>query len=193
MRPADPAPRFSLAEEARASSLARVGALMRAVPDFPKPGILFRDVTPVLHDAQALDAAVALLLDQIADLDGQIDRIVGIESRGFLFGMAIAVLMRAGFVPVRKPGKLPAQVIEESYALEYGVDRLQIHADALTPGERVLVVDDLLATGGTAEATCKLVDRLGGRVLGCLFLIELEALSGRGRLHGRRVESVLTY
>lgn len=193
MRPADPAPRFSLAEEARASSLARVGARMRAVPDFPKPGILFRDVTPVLHDAQALDAAVALLLDQIADLDGQIDRIVGIESRGFLFGMAIAVLMRAGFVPVRKPGKLPAQVIEESYALEYGVDRLQIHADAITPGERVLVVDDLLATGGTAEATCKLVDRLGGRVLGCLFLIELEALSGRGRLHGRRVESVLTY
>ncbi|MEZ4453662.1 MAG: adenine phosphoribosyltransferase [Nannocystaceae bacterium] len=192
MRP-DDAPRFTLADHARDASLAHVRALMRAVPDFPKPGILFRDVTPVLSDAQGLDAAVALLLDRIADLDQRIDRIVGIESRGFLFGMAIAVLMRAGFVPVRKPGKLPAATIEESYALEYGVDRLQIHADAIIPGERVLVVDDLLATGGTAAATCKLVERLGGKVEACLFLIELDVLGGRGRLDGRRVESVLTY
>jgi adenine phosphoribosyltransferase len=107
--------------------------------------------------------------------------------------MAIAVLMRVGFVPVRKPGKLPAPTIEESYALEYGVDRLQIHADAAIPGERVLIVDDLLATGGTADATCTLVERLGARVQACLFLIELDALGGRGRLQGRRVESVLRY
>ncbi|MCB9566243.1 MAG: adenine phosphoribosyltransferase [Myxococcales bacterium] len=189
-------PRDRLSDDARASAHARVAHLIRSVADFPKPGILFRDITPVLHDPQGLDNAVALMIDRVGDLvreHGRIDRIVGIESRGFLFGMAIAALLKVGFVPVRKPGKLPAATIEESYALEYGTDRLQLHADAVTPGDRVIIVDDLLATGGTAGATCALVERLGGKVEACLFLIELEALGGRGRLHDRRIESVLRY
>ena len=131
--------------------------------------------------------------DRVEDLEGRVDRIIGIESRGFLFGMALAVLLGVGFVPVRKPGKLPAATIEESYSLEYGVDRLQIHEDAVAKGERVIIVDDLLATGGTASATCALIERLGGEVAACLFLIELDGLGGRGKLEGRRVESILHY
>lgn len=165
---------------------------VRAVPDFPKPGILFRDITPVLADPHALSTALELQLEAIADLDG-IDRVVGIESRGFLFGMAIAERLKAGFVPVRKPGKLPAATIEASYDLEYGSDALHIHADAIEPGQRVLVVDDLLATGGTAHTTCSLVRRMGGQVLAAVFLIELQALGGRARLDPVRVESVLSY
>ena len=163
------------------------------MPDFPKPGILFRDITPVLADHEALSAALDLHIDAIAELAESTDKVVAMESRGFLFGMALAERIGAGFVPVRKPGKLPAETIQENYTLEYGMDSLQIHADAIRDGEKVLVVDDLLATGGTASAACRLVERLGGRVLCCLFLIELSALSGRARLEGHRVESLLAY
>lgn len=166
---------------------------IRSVPDFPKPGILFRDITPVLADRDALAAALDLHVDRIADLVPQIDVIVGIESRGFLFGMALAARIGAGFVVVRKPGKLPAEVIEASYSLEYGTDRLQMHADAIRRGQRVVIVDDLLATGGTAGAAIELVERCGGNVLAALFLIELEALGGRAKLGGRRLDAVLTY
>jgi adenine phosphoribosyltransferase len=177
----------------RDAALQQVAGLIRSVPDFPTPGILFRDITPVLHDAAALDAAVRLHIDKIADLAGQVDRVCGIESRGFLFGMAVAHALGAGFVPVRKPGKLPAATVHETYALEYGQDRLHMHLDAVAPGDRVLVVDDLLATGGTAGAAARLVEGLGGRVVACLFLIELAGLEGRARLGGRRVESIIVY
>jgi len=170
-----------------------VRARIRDVPDFPKPGILFRDITPVLADPSALAAALDLHVAQIADLVGSIDKVVGIESRGFLFGMAIAARIGAGFVVVRKPGKLPAAVHEASYALEYGSDRLQIHTDGVAPGERVLIVDDLLATGGTAAAARDLAQRSGGTVLAALFLIELVALQGRSKLEGLRVEAVLGF
>ena len=182
-----------LTDELRASLTATVRARIRDVPEFPKPGILFRDITPVLADAAALTAALDLHIDRIADLVGKVDKVVGIESRGFLFGMAVAARIGAGFVVVRKPGKLPARVVEASYALEYGTDRLQIHADAITAGERVLIVDDLLATGGTAAAACQLVGSLDGEVVAALFLIELCALEGRGRLPGLRVEAVIGY
>lgn len=186
-------PAYVLSPADRQAALTQVSRLVRSVPDFPAPGILFRDITPVLHDALALDAAVRLHLDCIDDLQGKIDRIVGIESRGFLFGMAIAHALGAGFVPVRKPGKLPAPTVHQTYALEYGQDRLHMHADAVSPGDRVLIVDDLLATGGTALAASQLVEGLGGQVVACLFLIELAALGGRDRLGDRRVESVIVY
>lgn len=184
---------LALSPADREAALTQVRGLVRSIPDFPAPGILFRDITPVLHDAAALDAAVRLHLDLIDDLHGQIDRIVGIESRGFLFGMAVAHALGAGFVPVRKPGKLPAPTVHQTYALEYGQDRLHMHADAVSPGDRVLIIDDLLATGGTAQAAAQLVEGLGGRVVACLFLIELAALGGRDRLGDRRVESVIVY
>jgi adenine phosphoribosyltransferase len=170
-----------------------VEAKIRSVPDFPKPGILFRDITPVLQEPESLLAALDLHCLAIADLTGQIDLVVGIESRGFLFGMALAARLGVGFVVVRKPGKLPAETIEADYALEYGTATLQLHTDAVAPGQRAIVVDDLLATGGTANATCALVERLGGEVLATLFLIELTALGGRGKLAGRRVEGVLQF
>ena len=165
---------------------------VRSIPDFPEPGILFRDITPVLGHREALTAALELHIERATTMGAKFDRVCGIESRGFLFGMALAERLGAGFVPVRKPGKLPAETIEESYALEYGTDRLQIHVDAISNGHDVLVVDDLLATGGTAATTCKLIRRLGGNVLGCLFLVELEALGGRDRV-GVPVESLLVF
>ncbi len=171
----------------------RVRAKVRSIPDFPKPGILFRDITPVLADPPTLVDALALHHRQIADIEGSIDKIVGIESRGFLFGMALAAELHVGFVPVRKPGKLPAATTEVRYALEYGEDALQIHTDAIAPGDRILVVDDLLATGGTADATVQLVTQLGGTVLAALFLIELAALGGRKKLEGLRVETILSF
>lgn len=170
-----------------------VKSRLRAVPDFTKAGILFRDITPILADHEALTAALDLHLDAVSDIADVVGKVVAIESRGFLFGMALAERIGAGFVPVRKPGKLPAETIQESYTLEYGMDALQIHRDAIAAGDRVLVVDDLLATGGTASATCRLVERLGGQIEGCLFLIELAALGGRGRLDGRRVDALLRY
>lgn len=173
--------------------LSSVKANIAAVPDFPKPGILFRDITPVLANASVLEQAIALHLDAVADVAEQIDVIVGIESRGFLFGMPLASRLGVGFVPVRKPGKLPRAFREQRYALEYGEDALQIHQDDLKAGQRVLIVDDLLATGGTAGAACALVEGIGASVLGCVFLIELEALNGRAKLEGRRIDAVIRY
>jgi adenine phosphoribosyltransferase len=175
------------------AALERVRAKVRSVPDFPKPGILFRDITPVLAHPPTLVDALVLHRLHIADIEGQIDKIVGIESRGFLFGMALAAELHVGFVPVRKPGKLPASTTEVRYALEYGQDALQIHTDSIDRGDRVLLVDDLLATGGTADATRQLVTQLGGTVLAALFLIELTALGGRSKLEGLRVETILRY
>jgi adenine phosphoribosyltransferase len=166
-------------------------ARIRHVPDFPKPGILFYDVTTLLKDAvglqMALDAMTAPWLSQ------SIDVVIGIESRGFIFGTAIADRLKAGFAPVRKPGKLPHTTQKASYALEYGNDALEIHDDAALPGQKVLIVDDLLATGGTAAATVGLVRSLGADVVGVQFLIELVALDGRSKLSGETVGSVLKY
>lgn len=166
---------------------------IRTIPDFPQPGILFRDITPVLADPVAFTTAVELHLHQIQDLAEQIDVIVGMESRGFLFGPILAHRLNAAFVPARKPGKLPGKTLEERYELEYGQNILQLHADAFARGARVLIVDDLLATGGTAAATARLVTRLGGEVLGLLFLIELAALGGRAPLADFRVDALLEF
>jgi adenine phosphoribosyltransferase len=164
---------------------------IRHVPDFPKPGILFYDVTTLLKDGEGFRLAV----DEMAAPyhDARIDMVVGIESRGFIFGSAVADRLRTGFAPVRKPGKLPARTRKASYALEYGTDSLEIHDDAVTKGQRVLIVDDLLATGGTASATVGLIRALGGDVVGLQFLIELVALNGRERLKSEQVGAVLQY
>lgn len=180
-----------LSTAARAAALDEVRARIRDVPDFPSPGILFRDITPVLGSASAMRAAVRLHLDAVADLAGGVDRIVGVESRGFLFGMPVAHALGVGFVPARKPGKLPAATVTQAYALEYGEGYLHMHADAIEPGDRVLLIDDLLATGGTAGAAASLVHRLGGTVVASLFLIELPVLGGRARLEPLRVEAIL--
>jgi adenine phosphoribosyltransferase len=164
---------------------------IRNVPDFPKPGILFYDITTLLRDPQGL----RLALDAMAApyVGTPIDLVVGMESRGFIFGAALADRLQAGFVPVRKPGKLPARSVRVSYQLEYGSDALEIHADAIEPGQRVLIVDDLLATGGTAAATIDLVAGLGAEVVGCAFLVELTFLNGRARLGSTPVHAVLPY
>ena len=166
-------------------------ASIRHVPDFPKPGILFYDITTLLQDPagfrQAVDALSAPFSDQGIEL------VVGIESRGFIFGAAVADRLGAGFSPVRKPGKLPSTTIRASYDLEYGSDALEIHDDAVGRGQRVLIVDDLLATGGTAKATSELVSRLGGEVVALAFLIELVGLNGREKLAGQTLHTVLKY
>jgi adenine phosphoribosyltransferase len=166
-------------------------AHIRSVPDFPKPGIVFRDITTLLQHPDAFRAAVDTL--EARYRDSRIDRVVGIESRGFILGAALAYRLGAGFVPVRKPGKLPAGTIRESYALEYGTDAVEIHKDGLQPGQRVLLHDDLLATGGTMSAACALVDRLGAQIVGLSFLIELDFLRGRGRLSGYDIFSLVHY
>lgn len=165
---------------------------IRAVPDFPKKGIIFRDITTGLKDAETLQVMVDYLCDQYKDC--KIDYIAGIESRGFIFGMPMAYKLDCGFIPVRKPNKLPAETIKESYDLEYGSDSIEIHADAIEKGANVLVVDDLLATGGTAQAACKLVKKAGGNLVGAAFLIELGALNGRDKLTDcGKVVSMLKY
>jgi adenine phosphoribosyltransferase len=165
--------------------------LIRDVPDFPKPGIMFRDITPLLSSPQALALSIELMANRFR---GQrFDLVVGAESRGFIFGIAVAQALSCGFVPVRKPGKLPHRVVKASYALEYGTDQLEMHEDAIPKGARVLVVDDLLATGGTMRACCELVERIGGQVAGCTVLIELVGLNGRAHLAPRQVESVIQY
>ena len=166
-------------------------AKIRHVPDFPKAGILFYDITTLLQDAAGLRAAIDSLSTPFKDQG--IDLVVGIESRGFIFGAAVADRIGAGFSPVRKPGKLPSSCVRATYDLEYGSDTLEMHDDAVKPGQRVLIVDDLLATGGTAHATTGLVKQLGGRVEALSFLIELVALNGRARLAGERVHSALKY
>jgi adenine phosphoribosyltransferase len=164
---------------------------IRSVPDYPKAGILFYDITTLLRQPEAFRTAVDLLTAPYA---GQpIDVVVGIESRGFILGAAVAQRLGAGFIPVRKPGKLPARAIKETYDLEYGKDALEIHADAVEQGQRVLIVDDVLATGGTAAATVQLVRRLGGELHGLAFLIELLSLNGKSKIAGERVFSVLQY
>lgn len=166
-------------------------AAIRNVPDFPKPGILFRDITPLLANASLFREVTEHLGAAFAG--HAISHVVAVESRGFIVGAPIAQALGAGLVPVRKPGKLPAATISERYVLEYGVDALEIHADAFPAGARVLVVDDVLATGGTAAATCRLVERAGGLVVACVFLLELEALNGRSRLGNRQVSVLLSY
>jgi adenine phosphoribosyltransferase len=164
---------------------------IRHVPDFPKAGILFYDITTLLRDATGFRAVVdSLALPFSAS---GIDLVIGIESRGFILGGAVADRLGTGFSPVRKPGKLPSRTVRETYALEYGTDALEIHDDGVTPGQRVLIVDDVIATGGTAKATAALVRRLGGSVEGLAFLIELAALNGRAQLEGEKVFSVLRY
>ena len=166
-------------------------SLIRHVPDFPKKGILFYDITTLLKQKGALKRVTERLVDLYR---GQaIDLVAGVESRGFIFAPSVASELGAGFVPVRKPGKLPAEAIAETYDLEYGQDSLEVHRDAVQEGQRVLLVDDLLATGGTAAATVRLVRRLGGRLVGAAFLVELEFLNGRARLPDVEVRSLLQY
>ena len=165
--------------------------LIREVPDYPKPGILFYDVTTLLKDKQGFHKLIDALCNHYAGK--QIDIVVGIEARGFIFAPALAYRLGAGFVPVRKPKKLPAKTAQVSYALEYGTDTLEIHEDAVKPGERVLVCDDLLATGGTASATVKLVGQLSGDVTGAAFVVELSFLNGRAKLPGLDVFSLIQY
>jgi adenine phosphoribosyltransferase len=165
---------------------------IREVPDFPKPGINFYDITTLLKEPIALRMTV----DRFAWLFSarhRVDKVVGIESRGFWFGPSLAYSLNAGFVPVRKPGKLPAPTLTESYDLEYGTDRLEMHADAVSPGERVLIVDDVIATGGTAVAAARMVESAGGSVLGFGFIVELTFLNGRAKLEGYEVESLIRY
>lgn len=157
-----------------------VKATIRDVPDFPKPGILFKDITPVLQDARLFSDCVNWVAGTFAGT--YVDHVVGMESRGFIFGAAVAPQLHAGFIPARKPGKLPYHRISESYDLEYGSNTLEIHQDALKPGDKVVIVDDLLATGGTAAATLALCRKAGAEVLGCVFLVELGFLQGRARL-----------
>jgi adenine phosphoribosyltransferase len=164
---------------------------VRDIPDFPRPGIVFRDITPLLLDPRALDGAVARLVRFAEPLD--IDLVVAAEARGFILGGALARALGAGFVPARKPGKLPHDTVSAEYALEYGIDALEVHADALAGGARVLIHDDLLATGGTAGALCSLVSGLGAEIAACAFLVELSFLGGRERLAPHHVHALIDY
>jgi adenine phosphoribosyltransferase len=166
-------------------------AFVRDIPDFPRPGIVFRDITPLLLDPRALDGAVARLVRFAQPLE--IDLVVAAEARGFILGGALARALGAGFVPARKPGKLPHDTVSAEYALEYGIDALEVHADALAGGARVLIHDDLLATGGTAGALCELVSGLGADIAACAFLVELSFLGGRERLAPHHVHALIDY
>jgi adenine phosphoribosyltransferase len=168
-----------------------LSALIRAIPDFPKEGILFRDIMPLLQDPVALREAVDRIIEY--GTGKHIDMVLGAEARGFILGPAVAYGLGAGFVCARKPGKLPFETIAAEYDLEYGTDRLEVHSDAIKPGQNVLVHDDLLATGGTAKAKIELVEKLGGNVVGCAFVIELEALGGRDKIGGYDVFSLIKY
>ena len=164
-------------------------SLIRDIPDFPKRGIVFKDITPLLRDPDGFSAAISAMAKRVA----QPEAVVAIESRGFVIGAGLALEWRVPFVPARKFGKLPGKTVREVYSLEYGEDTLEIHADALRPAQRVVIVDDLLATGGTAAATARLVERLEARVEALLFLVELTRLGGRAKLAGRRVESLIVF
>jgi len=168
-----------------------IKTLIKDVPDFPKKGIIFKDITPLLNNGPALKK----LFDGWADIykDERIDTVVAMESRGFFFGVSLALKLGAGFVPVRKPGKLPRECVKESFQLEYGTDSLEMHKDAIKKGDRVLIIDDVLATGGTAQATAKLVKSRGGFIVGLSFLIELEFLKGRDKLTGYPLWSAIKY
>lgn len=162
---------------------------IRDIPDFPKPGIVFKDITPLLADVEALRETVRLLAEPY--LSAGVEIVTGVESRGFIFGTAVAEHLSAGFVPIRKPGKLPAETISENYELEYGTDSIEIHADAIKPGQKVLMVDDLIATGGTMVAACELVEKLQGDIVGVTAVIELCFLNGRERLGKYDIHSLI--
>lgn len=166
---------------------------VRQVPDFPKPGILFLDITTATKDAKAMNLMIDFLYEKFKD--EKINYVAGIESRGFIFGAPLACRLNAGFVPIRKPNKLPADTIKETYSLEYGTDTIEMHSDAVKPGDRVLVIDDLLATGGTAVAACNLVKKVGAEVVAAAFIIELDPLKGREKIEakGVKVVSMLNY
>lgn len=164
---------------------------IRDIQDFPKKGIVFKDITPLLQDKAAFAKAVSELLKLVDNK--QIDTVVGIEARGYFFGAVLAEKLGAGFVPIRKPGKLPFDIASQSYALEYGTDTLEMHSDSIKPGDRVLLHDDVLATGGTAQAAVSLIESLGGQVVQCNFLMELGFLNGRQKLNGHEVTTVLQY
>ena len=169
----------------------RLQALIRDVPDFPKPGILFKDITPLLADGDALRDVTRAMAEPYHD--ARIEKVVGIESRGFILGAIMARELGVGFIPVRKPNKLPAKKMSVEYALEYGTDALEVHSDVGQHAPRVLVVDDVLATGGTARATCELMERVGATVVGLSFLVELGFLNGRTKLEKRRIEALISY
>ena len=164
---------------------------IRDIQDFPKEGIMFKDITPLLNDAQARKKSLDLLVAAVSNQ--RIDKVIGVESRGFFFGTLLAQELNAGFIPVRKPNKLPYETISATYDLEYGTDTLEIHADAIQKGDRILIHDDVLATGGTARAVCELVERLGGEIVQCNFLIELTFLNGRSKLDGKAIFAAIAY
>ncbi|MBI4125064.1 MAG: adenine phosphoribosyltransferase [Deltaproteobacteria bacterium] len=168
-----------------------IKAKIRDIPDFPKSGILFKDITPLLQDREAFRRVIDCLAERYRP--EKIDDIVAIESRGFIFGSALAYKLGAAFVPVRKKGKLPHQTVDASYELEYGTAEIEIHTDGVKKGNRVVVIDDLLATGGTAEATCALVEKVGGKVVECAFVVELAFLKGRDKLKNREIFSLVQY
>lgn len=170
-----------------------IKALIRSIPDHPKPGIMFRDITTLLSNAVGVRESVIALADPFRDQ--QVEKVAGVEARGFIFGLAVAIELGVGFVPVRKPGKLPFEVVGEDYQLEYGTDRVEIHRDATLPGERVLLVDDLIATGGTAAAAANVIQKIGGKVIACAFVVELPELGGRARLEsiGHQVVSLCEF
>lgn len=169
----------------------KIERFIRDIPDFPKEGILFKDIAPLLQDPKGVNLCLKELLGLLKGKE--IDKVIGIESRGFFFATLIAQELNAGFVPVRKPGKLPYKTLSQSYALEYGEDAVEIHIDAIEKGERILIHDDVLATGGTAEAVCKLVEQLGGEIVQCNFIMELGFLNGRDKLGSYDVQAVLNY
>ncbi|MEF9959054.1 MAG: adenine phosphoribosyltransferase [Niameybacter sp.] len=166
-------------------------SLIRDVENFPKEGILFRDITPLLQDAKGLQESIDKMAEEVQDVD--FDLVIGPESRGFIFGVPLAYKLQKGFVPVRKPGKLPYKTIGQSYDLEYGSNTIELHIDAIQPGQKVIIVDDLLATGGTTKAIVELIEKLGGEVVKIVYLIELEELNGREILGGQNIVSLLKY
>lgn len=165
--------------------------LIREIPDFPQPGVSFKDITPLLADHDAFTSVISGLADPFRSRG--VDKVLGIEARGFIVAAPVALALGSGFVPVRKAGKLPWHVHAETYALEYGTDTLEVHQDAVAPGDKVLIVDDVLATGGTASAVARLVERMGGETVGCSFVLELASLGGRGRIGGLPAFSLLAY
>ena len=164
---------------------------VRSIPDFPEPGIIFRDVTSILQDAEGLHLAIDLMQEKLKDVE--FDVVVGPESRGFIFGVPIAYNLKKPFIPIRKKGKLPRETVSAEYELEYGTATIEMHKDAIVPGQKVVIVDDLIATGGTTEAIIKLIEQLGGEVVKIIFLIELEGLKGREKLSGYDVDAVIKY
>ena len=169
----------------------KIEEYVRSIPDFPEPGIIFRDVTSILQDADGLHLAIDLIQEKLKDID--VDVIVGTESRGFIFGVPVAYNLHKPFVPIRKKGKLPCETIEASYELEYGSATVEVHRDSIRPGQKVVIIDDLIATGGTVEACAKMIEQLGGEVVRIVFLMELAGLKGREKLARYDVESVICY